>query len=87
VVAVRNPSDEYEEARLRWRRAFPNDEHERVLAEIVGAYTAEDRHYHDLAHVLDCLRKADEVHGRLTEGRAVDAARANLARSLAALSV
>jgi predicted metal-dependent HD superfamily phosphohydrolase len=33
-----------------------------------------DRHYHDLAHVLDCLRKADEVYERLTEGRAVDAA-------------
>lgn len=71
---MRNPSDEHEEARLRWHRAFPRPEHGRVLAEVVGAYTAPGRHYHDLAHVLDCLRKADEVYERLTEGRAVDAA-------------
>jgi predicted metal-dependent HD superfamily phosphohydrolase len=71
---VRNTSDEHEEARLRWHRAFPKPEHERVLAEVVGAYTAPGRHYHDLGHVLDCLRKADGVYERLTEGRAVDAA-------------
>lgn len=71
---MRNPSNEHEEARLRWHRVFPKAEHERVLAEVVGAFTGVDRHYHDLGHVLDCLRKADEVYERLTEGRAVDAA-------------
>ena len=71
---MRNPSDELEEARLRWHRVFPNPEHERMLAAVVGPYTGADRHYHGLAHVLDCLRKADEVYERLTNGRAVDAA-------------
>jgi predicted metal-dependent HD superfamily phosphohydrolase len=73
-VVVRNPADEHGEIRLRWHRVFPKGEHESLLTELVGCYATPRRHYHDLAHVLDCLRKADEVYERLTEGRAVDAA-------------
>lgn len=34
---------------------------EEIFAELVSAYTAPDRHYHDIRHIADCLREFDGV--------------------------
>ena len=62
------------ELHLRWRRAFPTPEYDHVFRELVAAYDGPDRHYHNLAHVRDCLRNADAVYDRLVDPRAVMAA-------------
>jgi predicted metal-dependent HD superfamily phosphohydrolase len=62
------------ELHLRWRRVFRARDHDGVLFELVSAYSAPDRHYHNVAHVGDCLRKADEARAFLTDFRAVAAA-------------
>jgi predicted metal-dependent HD superfamily phosphohydrolase len=32
-----------------------------IYAELVSAYTAPDRHYHDIRHIADCLKEFDGV--------------------------
>src|SRR4051812_48010248 len=63
-----------DELRVRWHRLFRAPQHEQVLRALVTAYTAPDRHYHNLAHVRDCLRTVEAVYPYLVDPRAVDAA-------------
>ena len=55
----------------RWRRLFPTAGHDALFSELAAAYSAPDRHYHNLAHIADCLRRADDVRIFLTDFRAV----------------
>src|SRR5205823_640248 len=32
-----------------------------ILGDLVAAYTAPDRHYHDIGHIISCLRELDGV--------------------------
>src|SRR5260370_12614532 len=47
---------------------------EPVRAELVSAYTAADRHYHDLRHIEALLGLADACAGAITDRDAVEAA-------------
>jgi predicted metal-dependent HD superfamily phosphohydrolase len=47
---------------------------ERVRAELVSAYTAPDRHYHDLRHIEALLGLMDACAGAITDRDAVEAA-------------
>lgn len=61
----------------RWRRLLPAGAGRRgdeVLAEIVRAYGAEGRHYHDLAHVAALLALAEAEAALIEDRRAVDLA-------------
>src|SRR5260370_29742939 len=62
------------------RNALRNTPHamplisEPVRAELVSAYTAPDRHYHDLRHIEALLGLADACAGAITDRDAVEAA-------------
>jgi predicted metal-dependent HD superfamily phosphohydrolase len=45
-----------------------------VWSELAAAYDGAGRHYHDLRHVLHCLRMLDEVRGECQDADAVEAA-------------
>ena len=45
-----------------------------ICAELQAAYNAPIRHYHNLDHVLQCLRSLDEVQNRCTDPTAVETA-------------
>lgn len=45
-----------------------------VFDELIGAYTAADRHYHDLRHIAACLREFDSIKHLTSNPRAVEAA-------------
>src|SRR5215470_11849955 len=45
-----------------------------VRAELVSAYTASDRHYHDLRHIETLLGLADACASAITDREAVEAA-------------
>ena len=47
---------------------------EPIRDELVRAYTAPDRHYHDLAHIEAMLASARAYHGALSDPAAVAAA-------------
>src|SRR5258707_3174753 len=47
---------------------------EPVRAELISAYTAPDRHYHDVRHIEALLRLADACTSAITDGDAVEAA-------------
>src|SRR6266849_2242997 len=47
---------------------------EPVRAELISAYTAPDRHYHDLRHIEALLGLADACAGAISDGDAVEAA-------------
>ena len=63
-----------DEIHMRWRVVFPTPDHDDVFRELVAAYSAPDRHYHNVAHVGDCLRHANEVRTYSNDFRAVAAA-------------
>lgn len=45
-----------------------------VFDELVAAYTAPDRHYHDINHIADCLREFDSIKHLARNATAVEAA-------------
>jgi predicted metal-dependent HD superfamily phosphohydrolase len=45
-----------------------------VSSELAAAYDGAGRHYHDLRHVLHCLRLLDEVRGEYDDADAIEAA-------------
>lgn len=47
---------------------------EPMRAELVSAYTAPERHYHDLRHIEAMLRLADDCGGAITDRDALEAA-------------
>jgi predicted metal-dependent HD superfamily phosphohydrolase len=62
---VRFKQDDDDELRRRWHDAtrgigtpMLRDD---IYGELVSAYTAADRHYHDIRHIADCLRQFDGV--------------------------
>jgi predicted metal-dependent HD superfamily phosphohydrolase len=62
----------------RWaalaRRTGWTGDTDSVYAELKAAYNTPTRHYHNLDHILQCLRTLDEVRGDCTEPDAVEAA-------------
>lgn len=62
----------------RWtalaRRANWSGDTAAIYAELQAAYNAPTRHYHNLHHVLQCLRTLDEVQNQCTDPTAVEAA-------------
>ena len=67
-----------EELRLRWHKAFcqhaPETLCEEEFSELLAAYTAPDRHYHDIRHVADCLREFDAVRHLAENPGAIESA-------------
>jgi predicted metal-dependent HD superfamily phosphohydrolase len=45
---------------------------DRTFDELVAAYTAPDRHYHDIDHIADCLRELDEVRHLAHNAEAIE---------------
>ena len=45
-----------------------------IYRELVSAYTAPDRHYHDIRHIADCLREFDGVRHLAFNPQAVEIA-------------
>lgn len=75
MIAV---ADKAELAR-RWemiaaRAKWSGDAAAAVWSELAAAYDGAGRHYHDLRHVLHCLRTLDEVRGESDDADAVEAA-------------
>jgi predicted metal-dependent HD superfamily phosphohydrolase len=67
--------------RERWDRlcravaATPSSSPSRdVFDRLLAAYTAPDRHYHDLGHIDECLRELDSVRELARDATAVEAA-------------
>lgn len=55
----------------RWEAVFGAGGGGAVFGELVEAYTAPGRHYHDLRHVADCLDQVELCADRLEDARAV----------------
>jgi predicted metal-dependent HD superfamily phosphohydrolase len=69
------PQDELiAELRLWWERAFGPVVEPGPFGEVVTAYRAPGRHYHDLRHVHHCLKEAQRVSDRLVDPTTVIAA-------------
>jgi predicted metal-dependent HD superfamily phosphohydrolase len=62
------------ELRLWWARAFGPVVEPGPFGELVAAYRAPGRHYHDLRHIRECLREAQLVSDRLVDPTRVIAA-------------
>jgi predicted metal-dependent HD superfamily phosphohydrolase len=60
-----------DEMLARWQRLFDDPV---VAAELIDAYSAPSRHYHNLAHIRDCLDQSDSVFNQLEDPRALAAA-------------
>jgi predicted metal-dependent HD superfamily phosphohydrolase len=70
-----NTRDPFRDAmHLRWRLITRSAQHDATFEQLVIAYTAPNRHYHNLAHVYDCLQLADKFRDQMTDSRAVAAA-------------
>jgi predicted metal-dependent HD superfamily phosphohydrolase len=67
-----------EELRVRWQAAWmPYGRREvgdRIFNDLAVAYTAPDRHYHNLAHISDCLETLDACRGDAEDPDAVEIA-------------
>jgi predicted metal-dependent HD superfamily phosphohydrolase len=62
------------ELRLWWERAFGPVVEPGPFGELMAAYRATGRHYHDLRHVHHCLKEAQLVSDRLVDPTIVIAA-------------
>lgn len=66
------------ELRTRWESVCHDsgsrDARQRVFDRMILAYSSPDRHYHGLAHIVDCLEEFDTVRDRATNARAVETA-------------
>lgn len=60
--------------RLRWLLFARSAQHDAIFEQLFTAYTAPNRHYHNLVHVYACLQLADQFRDQLTDHRAVIAA-------------
>jgi len=60
--------------RLRWLLFARPAQHDAIFEQLFTAYTAPNRHYHNLVHVYACLQLADQFRDQLTDHRAVIAA-------------
>jgi predicted metal-dependent HD superfamily phosphohydrolase len=70
-----DPQDELiAELRLWWERAFGPVVEPGPFGELVAAYRAAGRHYHNLRHIHHCLREAQLVSDRLVDPTIVIAA-------------
>lgn len=61
----------------RWQALFPGatDAETRSSHDaLINAYTAPDRHYHNFAHIADCLSKLDAARDLADDARAVELA-------------
>ena len=56
-----------------WGDASPEVRRD-VFDALIAAYTAPDRHYHDIRHIAACLREFDSVRPLATNAQAVEAA-------------
>ena len=62
-----------EEMLARWHRLF-DGAGDQAAHELISAYSAPNRHYHDLHHVRDCLDQMTSCQDQLHDPRAVAAA-------------
>ena len=61
----------------RWQSLWPDASPQvrrEILDQLIAAYTAPERHYHDLRHVAECLREFDSVRHLAANPQAVEAA-------------
>ncbi len=67
-----------DDLRIRWQAVWqPYGEREasdRIFDGLVAAYTAPDRHYHNLAHVADCLKTLDACRSDAEEPAVIEIA-------------
>jgi predicted metal-dependent HD superfamily phosphohydrolase len=63
-----------EDAECTWEDQFPDGGHTTVLAELIAAYDAPDRHYHNLDHLRHCFYQLRRLRALLDDVRAVEAA-------------
>ena len=59
---------------LLWHEHATADTRREILDQLIAAYTAPQRHYHDLRHVAECLREFDSVRHLAANPQAVEAA-------------
>lgn len=57
-----------------WRRLFPDPADEQVFREVVAAYSAPSRHYHNIKHIRDCLELLGECTPELQYPRETEIA-------------
>jgi predicted metal-dependent HD superfamily phosphohydrolase len=67
-----------EDLRVRWQAAWQTygtrEAGDRIFKGLADAYTAPDRHYHNLAHIRDCLEALDACRGDAEDPDAVEIA-------------
>ena len=66
------------ELRVRWQETLgawgTPAVREGLYEKLAAAYTAPDRHYHDLRHIADCLRELDAARALAHDPRAIETA-------------